>query len=64
MPLNGPLRFDPLRFVQTIAPQRARQDLIAEAAYFRSLHRGFQPGYEIEDWLAAEAEIDQRNAKQ
>jgi hypothetical protein len=64
MPVNTPPRFDPLRFVQTSAPQRSRQELIAEAAYFRSLRRGFQHGNEIEDWLAAEAEIDQRNAKQ
>ena len=33
---------------------------IAQAAYFRSQHRGFKPGYEMEDWLAAEAEVDQR----
>jgi hypothetical protein len=63
MPVNNPPRFDPLRFVQTGALPRSRQELIAEAAYFRSLRRGFQPGYEVEDWLAAEAEIDQRSAK-
>jgi Protein of unknown function (DUF2934) len=33
---------------------------IALAAYFRSQHRGFKPGHEMEDWLAAEAEVDQR----
>jgi hypothetical protein len=37
-----------------------RHALIAEAAYFRSQHRGFAPGHEIEDWLAAEEEVDQR----
>jgi hypothetical protein len=37
-----------------------RQASIAKAAYFRSEHRGFQPGYELEDWLAAEEEVDQR----
>jgi Protein of unknown function (DUF2934) len=36
----------------------ARDSLIAEAAYFRSAHRGFEPGHEIDDWLAAESEID------
>lgn len=35
-----------------------RHALIAEAAYLRSEQRGFAPGYEVEDWLAAEAEID------
>jgi hypothetical protein len=33
---------------------------IAKAAYFRAEHRGFQAGHEIEDWLAAEEEVDQR----
>ena len=33
---------------------------IALAAYFRSERRGFAPGYELEDWLAAEREVDQR----
>jgi hypothetical protein len=45
------------------APSRFHEDrhaLIAEAAYFRSQHRGFAPGHEIEDWLAAEEEVDQR----
>ena len=36
----------------------ARDALIAEAAYFRSAHRGFEPGHEVDDWLAAESEID------
>jgi hypothetical protein len=35
-----------------------RQRLIAEAAYFRAERRGFQPGAELEDWLAAEIEIE------
>jgi Protein of unknown function (DUF2934) len=30
---------------------------IAEAAYFRAQQRGFTPGYELEDWLAAEKEV-------
>jgi hypothetical protein len=32
--------------------------MIAEAAYLRAERRGFAPGYEAEDWLAAEAEVD------
>jgi len=27
---------------------------IAELAYYKSENRGFEPGHEIEDWLAAE----------
>jgi hypothetical protein len=30
---------------------------IAEAAYFRAEQRGFSPGCEVEDWLAAETEV-------
>jgi len=35
-----------------------RHRLIAEAAYFRASRRGFDGGADVEDWLAAEAEID------
>jgi hypothetical protein len=35
-----------------------RMALIAEAAYFRAEKRGFAPGGEAADWLAAEAEVD------
>lgn len=35
----------------------ARQRMISEAAYYRSEKRGFAPGRELEDWLAAEIEI-------
>jgi hypothetical protein len=37
-----------------------RHQLIAEAAYFRAEQRSFCPGYELADWLDAEAEIDTR----
>jgi DNA anti-recombination protein RmuC len=36
-----------------------RQRMIAEAAYFRAEQRGFQGGDPVDDWLQAEAEIDQ-----
>jgi hypothetical protein len=32
--------------------------MIAEAAYLRAQQRGFESGNEVEDWLAAEAEVD------
>jgi hypothetical protein len=35
-----------------------RRGMIAEAAYLRAERRGFAPGGEEEDWLAAEAEVD------
>lgn len=35
-----------------------REAMIREAAYFRSAQRGFAPGHDLEDWLAAEAAIE------
>jgi hypothetical protein len=32
--------------------------MIAEAAYLRAERRGFAPGHEEADWLAAEIEVD------
>ena len=37
---------------------REREQMIAIAAYYRALHRSFEPGHELEDWLEAEAEVD------
>ena len=34
------------------------KSMIAVAAYYRAESRGFAPGRELEDWLAAEAEIE------
>jgi hypothetical protein len=38
--------------------REGRQVLIAEKAYLRAERRGFTPGHETEDWLAAEVEVD------
>ncbi len=59
--MHGPPNFDPLRFVR---PNRISEDvrrlLIAEAAYFRAKQRGTASGDPIDDWLAAEREVDAR----
>jgi len=34
-----------------------RRAMVSEAAYYRAQKRGFEPGRELDDWLAAEAEI-------
>jgi hypothetical protein len=39
-----------------------RRASIAKAAYLIAARRGFVPGRELEDWLAAEDEVDQRLA--
>ncbi len=52
------------------APARAadvapdlRWKMIAEAAYLRAERRGFTSGDPVDDWLAAEREVDRRLAK-
>lgn len=42
-----------------VSPEELRK-LISEAAYFRAKQRGFTPGYELEDWIQAEAEVMSR----
>jgi hypothetical protein len=39
----------------------ARYRWIAHAAYLRAEKRGFAPGHETDDWLAAEAEFEAAN---
>lgn len=34
-----------------------RESQVRMVAYLRAERRGFAPGYEVEDWLAAEAEV-------
>jgi len=40
-----------------IANTRSIKETINEFAYYRSEQRGFEPGHEMDDWLAAEKEI-------
>ena len=42
-----------------VSPEE-RLQFIAEAAYYIAERRGFAPGYEHENWLEAEAEVEQR----
>jgi hypothetical protein len=64
-PAQTATRRPPARTVPSVpaAPRvavtrEARRALIAESAYLRAERRGFAPGHEAEDWLAAEAEVD------
>lgn len=44
---------------------RAELDrMISEAAYYIAAQRGFEPGHELDDWLAAEAQIHDQLAAQ
>jgi len=52
------MEFDPLWFCGPSEEAAQRQATIARKAYFRAQRRGFEPGHELEDWLAAEAEVN------
>lgn len=41
---------------QGINPEQ-RENMIREAAYFRYAQHDFAPGHDLDDWLAAEAEL-------
>jgi len=43
-----------------VLSQDERRQMIADAAYYRAERRGFAPGSEVEDWLAAEKEVMER----
>jgi hypothetical protein len=45
------------------SPGFPSHDAIAQAAYFRAQQRGFVPGNELADWLAAERELSRHPAK-
>lgn len=38
----------------------ARNGMVRQLAYLRAQVRGFEPGHELEDWLAAEHDVDAR----
>lgn len=35
----------------------SRDVIIAKLAYYKAQQRGFEPGYELDDWLEAEQEL-------
>ena len=35
-----------------------RDAFIAELVYYKAENRGFKPGHDLDDWLAAEQELD------
>ena len=42
-----------------LSPEQ-RSHMIAECAYYIAAERGFAPGSELDDWLAAEVTIDRQ----
>jgi hypothetical protein len=63
LPPKPPHNFFPLRFSLPLAPSDAdRHRMIEMEAYRRAECRNFTAGHAIDDWLAAEAEVDARLA--
>jgi hypothetical protein len=52
------MEIDPLWFCGSGLEAAARETAIAREAYYRAQRRGFEPGHELEDWLAAEREFN------
>ena len=46
---------------KTIRAKKSKQtitkEMIAEAAYYKAMQRGFIPGFEEDDWIKAESEL-------
>jgi sterol desaturase/sphingolipid hydroxylase (fatty acid hydroxylase superfamily) len=47
----------PKKAVMPYLPVWNTRVMIAEAAYYKAINRGFSPGYDLADWLEAEREI-------
>ncbi|HMN47104.1 MAG TPA: DUF2934 domain-containing protein [Povalibacter sp.] len=52
-----------LRLLGELRPVTTREERIAMNAYWRAASRQFAPGHELDDWLAAEAEVDEKYRK-
>ncbi|MEO8629516.1 MAG: DUF2934 domain-containing protein [Betaproteobacteria bacterium] len=55
---------EPLDSADSALATEELRDMIAEAAYYRAERRGFDGGFELEDWLEAEAEVRSRLASE
>ncbi len=64
--LHGSVTVSPIELLKAGLPRildrlhtaAERHQLIAEAAYSIAASRGFGPGHELSDWLAAEREVN------
>jgi len=46
-------------FTETLVTPEEREDMIAEAAYYRAEQHGFDPGNIDDDWYEAEKVVDE-----
>lgn len=57
---DEPEAINEIRLLGSLHPTPNREERIAIAAYWRAVQRQFAPGHELDDWLEAEREVDQR----
>lgn len=57
---DSPAHMDAPGSTSEICSTRTPHDLIAVEAFYRAEQRGFTPGYELDDWLAAEHSVLER----
>ncbi|HEY6642807.1 DUF2934 domain-containing protein [Povalibacter sp.] len=50
-----------LRLLGEMRSVTSREERIAMSAYWRAASRQFAPGHELDDWLAAESEVDAKD---
>lgn len=53
-----------LRLIGELRPVTTREERIAMNAYWRAVSRQFAPGHELDDWLAAESDVDASDRQQ
>jgi hypothetical protein len=53
-----------LRLLGEMRSLTTREERIAMSAYWRAASRQFTPGHELDDWLAAEAEVDSKDREE
>jgi len=58
-PLSAEERSQNIHVAKMLVEPTMRHAMIAEAAYYRAQRRRFAPDHELDDWLAAELEIDE-----
>ncbi|HEU4487437.1 MAG TPA: DUF2934 domain-containing protein [Povalibacter sp.] len=52
-----------IRLLGSLYPAVNREERIAISAYWRAAQRQFAPGHELDDWLAAEREVDEEESQ-
>lgn len=59
IPVKKTKNIQPAKQQTEIFKEYDREQMISDAAYFRSENRSFEGGNPMSDWLASEAEIDE-----